>query len=185
MEEKKEIKISLSTFFLVLAIIVIIIMGYLIYKLYNEKAVETDKIYNLKNEIISLQNTVSQLNEAKGNISNTINNVDSVNNTNMNNDISSVYLKINCNGTDISNSFKKGENFEFDLLGKKYKITINNITENKIELKSNSYGLFPKREDGTISLIDNVDTFELYKNKKLVLSFQATDVSSNVEIIWE
>ena len=77
MEEKKEIKISLSTFFLVLAIIVIIIMGYLIYKLYNEKAVETDKIYNLKNEIISLQNTVSQLNEAKGNISNTINNVDS------------------------------------------------------------------------------------------------------------
>ena len=37
MEEKKVTKISLSTFFLILAIIAIIVMGIFMYKLYNEK----------------------------------------------------------------------------------------------------------------------------------------------------
>ena len=37
MENKKATKISLSTFFLILAIIVIVIMSYYIYNLNNEK----------------------------------------------------------------------------------------------------------------------------------------------------
>ena len=35
--ENKEVKMSLSTFFLIIAIIVIIIMGYFMYRLSNEK----------------------------------------------------------------------------------------------------------------------------------------------------
>lgn len=81
MDEKKSVKISLSTFFLVLAIIVIIIMGYFIYKLNNEKTVETEKVANLNNEVSSLQGTVNQLQGKIDNISNTINSNTSTNNT--------------------------------------------------------------------------------------------------------
>lgn len=42
MEENRTKKVSLSTFFLILAIIVIIVMGVFMYKLYNEKTTEID-----------------------------------------------------------------------------------------------------------------------------------------------
>ena len=99
--------------------------------------------------------------------------------------IKSVTLNIKYDTTEYSKTFSKGESFEFDLLGEDYKITIVNISSNKVILKANSYGLYPNREDGSISLVDNVDTFELHKDKPLVLSLQATDVSSNIEITWK
>ena len=40
MEDKKVTKISLSTFLLIIAIIIIAIMGFFIYKLNSEKAIE-------------------------------------------------------------------------------------------------------------------------------------------------
>ena len=43
MEEKKTLKISLSTFLLILAIIIIIVMGVFIYKLSNDKTTEINK----------------------------------------------------------------------------------------------------------------------------------------------
>ena len=46
MEDKKKIRISLSTFLLILALIVIICMGYLVVKLYNDKNNETNKETN-------------------------------------------------------------------------------------------------------------------------------------------
>ena len=52
MEEKKVTKISLSTFFLILAIIAIIVMGIFIYKLSNDKTTESKKSAEL--QIISL-----------------------------------------------------------------------------------------------------------------------------------
>ena len=54
MEEKKEIKISLSTILLFLAIIAIIVMGYFIYKLNNDKKIEIQKSTNLQSQIDSL-----------------------------------------------------------------------------------------------------------------------------------
>ena len=106
-----------------------------------------------------------------------------VNNSSYN--TSSVHLKINYGDENISKSFKKGEKFECTLLGKNFEITIANISDEKVELKSNSYGLFPQREDGSISLIDSIDTFELYKNKKLILQRQVMDASSRIEIVWK
>lgn len=64
MEEKK--KISLSTFFLILAIIVILAMGYFIY---NEKINTTEKIADLNNQINNLESTVNSLQETNNNIS--------------------------------------------------------------------------------------------------------------------
>ena len=73
MEEKKATTISLSTFLLILAIIIIVIMGVFIFKLNSEKTAETGKVANLNNEISSLQGTVNQLQGKIDNISNTIN----------------------------------------------------------------------------------------------------------------
>lgn len=72
MDEKKPIKISLSTFFLILAILVIIVMGFFIYKLYNEKTIATQKINDLNNEINTLEDTVNNFQQKIDSISNTI-----------------------------------------------------------------------------------------------------------------
>ena len=45
--EKKEIKIGLSTFFLILTLIAIVVMGIFMYKFYNEKTEQTRKANEL------------------------------------------------------------------------------------------------------------------------------------------
>ena len=61
MEEKKATKISLSTFLLFIAIIAIIVMGVFIYKLNNEKTIETQKSIKLQSQVNGLKETVSDL----------------------------------------------------------------------------------------------------------------------------
>lgn len=66
MEEKNVTKISLSTFFLILAIIIIIVMGIFIYKLNNDKTTEIKKVTELQSQVSSFNN----LQEKTDNISN-------------------------------------------------------------------------------------------------------------------
>lgn len=73
MEEKKVIKISLSTFLLLIAIIVIIVMGVFIYKLNNDKSAETQKSKELQNQVNSLNETISNFQGKINTISETIN----------------------------------------------------------------------------------------------------------------
>ena len=73
MEEKNVTKISLSTFFLMLAIIAIVVMGVFIYKLNNDKTVEIQKSTELQAQVNSLNGTVSDLQGKINNISETIN----------------------------------------------------------------------------------------------------------------
>lgn len=88
MEEKNVTKISLSTFFLILAIIAIIVMGIFIYKLNNDKTAEIQKSTELQLKVNSLNGTVSDLQGKINNISETINssgnatNSENSNNTN-------------------------------------------------------------------------------------------------------
>lgn len=85
MEEKKTIKMSLSTFFLILAIIVIIVMAYFVYKFYNEKNIETEKVSDLNNQVSSLETTVTDLQCKIDNIINTLNSDNTQQNTNIEN----------------------------------------------------------------------------------------------------
>ena len=55
MEEKNATKISLSTFFLILAVITIIVMGIFIYKLNNDKTIESSKVSELSSRIANLE----------------------------------------------------------------------------------------------------------------------------------
>ncbi len=73
MEEKNNAKISLSTFFLILAIIAIIVMGIFIYKINNDKTSEIQKSTELQAQVNILNRTVSDLQGKIDNISNTIN----------------------------------------------------------------------------------------------------------------
>ncbi len=83
MEEKKEkkgIKISFSTFFLILAIIIIFIMSYFIYKFYSEKMMENDKVANLNSKVSNLENTIEILQGKNNGIANTLTNDNSIKN---------------------------------------------------------------------------------------------------------
>ena len=70
MEEKKSLKISLSTFFLFIAIIVIILMACYIYK---EKTNSNKEIADLEANSVNMQNTIDDLQGKIDSISNTIN----------------------------------------------------------------------------------------------------------------
>ena len=60
MEEKQGIKISLSTFFLILAILVIIVMAFFMYKIYNKNLL-LDKSINELNDKISNTNSLNNV----------------------------------------------------------------------------------------------------------------------------
>lgn len=80
MEEKKEIKINLSTIFLVFTLIIIVVMTYFIIRLSTEKKLVEEKFGKLSEQISNLENTSYNLQEkidlisSKVNISNGNNN---------------------------------------------------------------------------------------------------------------
>lgn len=61
MEEKKSIKVSLSTIFLIVAIIIIVIMGYFIYDISNKRTIAEKEMQNLNNKIEDLQEIISNM----------------------------------------------------------------------------------------------------------------------------
>ena len=81
MEEKKTTKINLSTFFLIVTIIKIIVLCIFIYKLYNDKTTEIQKSTGLQTQINNLNSTINDLQGKINTISETINNNNSTKNT--------------------------------------------------------------------------------------------------------
>lgn len=93
-------------------------------------------------------------------------------------------LKIDCDGKNLSKVYKAGDSFECSLAGDKFTITIKDVSDNKINLEADKYGLYPRREDGTISLVDKVKEFTLEKGDELNLELQATDSLGSLKINW-
>lgn len=126
MEEKKVTKISLSTFFLILAIITIIVIGIFIYKLNNDKTIEIQKSTELQAKVNSLNGTVSELQAKINKVSETFNagtpvqanssNVSTTNNSNKDDvtytvsvrDEAYATIKATKNGKTISKEFEMG-----------------------------------------------------------------------------
>ena len=73
MEENKVTKISLSTFLLIIAMIIIAVMGFFIYKLNSEKNIEIKKSADLQTQVNDLNSTVNSLQSKINTISETIN----------------------------------------------------------------------------------------------------------------
>ena len=60
---KKKKSINLNTIFLILALIVIAVMGYFIYKLYSDNFTANKKVEKLNKEISSLEEKIEELKE--------------------------------------------------------------------------------------------------------------------------
>lgn len=115
MEEKKTIKISLSTFFLILAIIVIVIMGVFIFKFYNDKKVADSEVKDLNNQVIGLESTINNL---EGKINSLEGTVNSNTNNNTNNVVNSETTTNNTTSKTFSNNeIKKAIQDYLDLMG--------------------------------------------------------------------
>ena len=61
MEENNNIKIHLSTVFLIISLIIIIIMGFFILKLYNDRQIADNKLINLNNQLSNLKSEIDAL----------------------------------------------------------------------------------------------------------------------------
>ena len=84
MKEENEAKTNVSTILLVVAIIVIITMGYFVYKLYNEKTIVTDKVSKLNSRISELENVQKNMDDSSDKINDENDNAEkSSNNTNV------------------------------------------------------------------------------------------------------
>ncbi len=68
-------KVNISNFFLILAIVVIIIMGFVIYKLYNDSQASNLRVEALKEELSISENTIKDLQNKVNNLQGTIDNV--------------------------------------------------------------------------------------------------------------
>lgn len=96
MGEKKVTKISLSTFFLIVTIIAICVLGYFLYisnsksndMILKEKELNT-KISQLENEIVSKE---TQINATKNNVNNTTSNNSTIQNNLTFNSLSGIYI---------------------------------------------------------------------------------------------
>lgn len=116
MEGKNITKINLSTFFLILAIIVIIVMGVFIYKLNNDKSAEIQKSTELQAQVNSLNKTVNELQGEINNISQTIN----TNSSNASHISSETYTS--GSSSEFSNSKVNEKNYDDIVLNGSYSI---------------------------------------------------------------
>ena len=150
MEEKNSIKINFSTIFLVITLIIIIIMGCFIYKLYKDKQTADNKISDLNNEIVRLENMVNNL-KATG-----VNQDENANNA----DIIKYELQTHEYFSGTSNVNKYFIDSEVEL-NKFYSIYSNKLDINKDYLKNNSIFIQVKQvSSGSIQMKLSSVTFD-------------------------
>ena len=110
MVDKKVTKISLSTFLLIIAIIIIAIMGFFIYKLNSEKVIEVKKSADLQAQVSSLNSTVSNLQSKINTISETVNSLSTPVQSSNSNSSKTASTSITSNLDDIKYEISKKKN---------------------------------------------------------------------------
>ena len=80
--EKNVIKISFSTFFLILAVIAIVIMGVFMYKISKDKSAEQQKSNELQSQVNNLQEKIDQISNTINSDNTSISKDNNVNNSN-------------------------------------------------------------------------------------------------------
>ena len=135
MEEKKTIRISMSTFFLIIAIIAICVMGFFIYKLNDEKTTATEQVKSLNSKISNLEDTVTnfQNSSSKTTTQETTNLTTNNSSTNSKYELNGTYEWNNPDGEGITCTFSNGT-FTMQS-GWNYKGTYV-ISGNKVKLKT-------------------------------------------------
>lgn len=83
MEENKTTQVSLTTVFLILAVVIIVVMGIFMYKFYSEKIEANEETSKLQSQVNSLNGAVSDLQGRIDSISEAINSTNSSNKDDM------------------------------------------------------------------------------------------------------
>lgn len=169
MEEKKVIKISLSTVLLILAIIAIIVMGIFIYKLSNDKTTEIQKSTELQAQVNSLNGTVSNLQGKINSISKTINSNES--NTNNNEDNNNPDKSEN----DINYIELNESNYNKYPLSKIINISKNNDSTYTIISRVYESVELPTLSKDEVKKLENNETIKIYN-----WTFKLSDLEENV-----
>ena len=177
MKETGSMKIRLLTFFLILAVIVIGVMGYFIYKSSDENKNEENKVSEVNNEVENIESTTNSLQEKNDSVYNMvnlseINNVSSDSNNFSNNEIKNLlqkYLDLVgrregsplgllvkldlCDYSDYNNAQKTSDNYvKTNIKYSEYKEKmLNYVTEEWFDEKfTNGY----KEDDGVLYYFD-------------------------------
>lgn len=174
MEENNVTKISLSTFFLVLTIIAIIVMGIFIYKLNNDKSAEIQKSTELQ----------AQVNSLNGNIKDLQSKIDSINNTiNSNTSSSTPNPKENSNVDNENSVFTKGiykhENTKVTFDDTIFNIYLDeNFSLNGIYEILDNKTIICNISEYTFNDHDGINRHNIDKNEKWSISFNIKDEKS-------
>ena len=161
MEEKNVTKMSLSTFFLILAIIAIIVMGIFIYKLNNDKTAEIQKSTELQSQVNSLTVTVNDLQGRINKVSETANQENK-------NETTNNAVKVQENNSKDSNN----ENINKKTISGKF-------AQNSPDDKSGYWfdaGEYWFKNDGTVENVSTVSYSGIYKINGNIISIHWTEV---------
>ena len=195
MKEEKAKTISLSTFFLILAIIIIAIMGLFIYNLNNDKTTETKKSAELQTKANNLNNNINELQEKINSISNTISSVNTAANSNKNETIENnantnkkidenqIYKSIIDNYKKAFSEYDENDENSLDTLEKKYSninsfiLFVGGHTNMKV-----LYSLYDIDKNGTNELIISTE-YENYKKIGAIYSYNK-DTNKAVKVYY-
>lgn len=181
MNEKKSVKISLSTFFLILALIAIITMGIFMYKIYNEKKEANVKSSELQEQVNNLNETVSDLQRKIDTNSNNTNSRNTItsNTTSTNKTIIEGYYIFE--DSDVGYEFDKKGNVS--ILGNVSEIkgTYTDIGENEIKLTLTEEIITDIDTGETTSTsMNRIETIKIVDDNTLLLS---NDNANNQKLV--
>lgn len=141
MEENKSVKVSLSTVFLIFAIIAILIMGYYIYNISAQNKIANEELNSLNTEISHLKDSVETYQETINSISNTLNSE-------------------NSNKNDVSSKDSENKNNTSNTTSKYSKIT-KTLENNDVLTVTESIN----NNDGTYTLKGKIRTIDTSKEQ--------------------
>lgn len=184
MEEKKYLKISLSTFFLIISIIIIVVMGYFIYKISVEKTNAEKKVNALEDTTNTLQNKINSISNVLSS-DNTSTHTENANISNTNNVKETNTTETNTSTTSSSTNSSRNVKYEFTSAdnaaaqGYPKILKIFELTGNELDFDYNSGFDFIK------STIDRQVTGTAIANAEQQYEFEETVNGHKYKLIFE
>lgn len=151
MEEKKQLRLNIITVFLIIAILVIMLMGYAIYKLSDAKLQSEEKVSTLENQTNELQATLDSIRSQLNNIINT-----------SSNKISTGVESNNSSSTESTSV--KTEKEEAEEVAKEFIKAVNSKDWDIVEKYSDKYTVSTIQTYKISNMSINFDTYEYINN---------------------
>ena len=168
MEEKNVTRISLSTFLLILAIIIMVVMGFFIYKMYNDNQTSQKHINELNSKINNLERSTTENNQSNNTI---MEKKDELVSLSVNNDLIQKLYEYILKSDDFDYSFAWQNEMEPASFYKKSKVTyssLSDIEKTLIVLKNyNNSEIKNVNKSSLKNIIDTTyihDTVKVYEN---------------------